>query len=108
PMIRRPFNREATWLCFRRSVEADSMTFADLHEIVTHGPFVRFRLFLTDGSSFEIRQPELFMLGRRSVVVGIARSPDQTFYDRSTTVDLLHIMRTEPLEAAASTDGTPS
>ena len=83
------------------------MTFEDLAEQVHRRPFMPFRLYLTDGTSFEVRHPELFMLGRRSVVVGLTRKPDQTYYDRATTVDLLHIMRTEPLEAATPGNGAP-
>jgi hypothetical protein len=71
-------------------------------------PFEPFRLFLTDGTTFDVRHPELFMLGRRSVVVGFAAKPEQKHFDRWTTIDLLHIMRTEPLSSAVPTNGEPS
>lgn len=84
------------------------MTFDDLRSRMHIRPFAPFRLFLTDGTTFDVRHPELFMLGKRSVVVGFAAQPDQKHYDRWTTVDLLHIMRTEPLSATAPTNGEPS
>ncbi len=84
------------------------MTFDDLAEHVNRRPFIPFRLYLTDGMSFDVRHPELFMLGRRSVLIGLAADPAQKFYDRSTMVDLLHIMRTEPLAQPTSTNGPPA
>jgi hypothetical protein len=84
------------------------MTFEVLSEQLRQRPFVPFRLYLTDGTTFEVRHPELFMLGRRAVVVGLPRHPDQNYFDRVTTIDLLHIMRTEPLLAPTPGNGEPS
>jgi hypothetical protein len=84
------------------------MTFDDLNAQLGIRPFEPFRLYLTDGTTFDIRHPELFMLGRRSVIIGLAAKPEQKHYDRWTTVDLFHIMRTEPLPPAATTNGPPT
>ena len=65
-------------------------------------PFVPFRIVLTEGTSYEIRHPELFMLGKRGAVVGLASDPEQTFFDATVLVDLLHIVRLEPLDKAAA------
>jgi hypothetical protein len=83
------------------------MTFDDLQEFVKRQPFSPFRIYLTDGTTFDVRHPELFMLGRRSVVVGVAAAPDQKYYDRSTMIDLLHVMRAELLQPAAQANGPP-
>ena len=72
-------------------------------------PFVPFRMTLTEGSTYEIRHPELCMVGRRSTVVGITSTdhPDPLF-DRSVTLDLLHIVKLEPLETPSATaQGSP-
>jgi hypothetical protein len=74
------------------------MSHEDLKIRVEHRPFGPFRVVLTEGTSYEVRHPELFMLGKRSVVIGIAKNPDQTFYDGTVMVDLLHIVRLEPLD----------
>ena len=82
------------------------MSHEDLQARVRQRPFVPFRIVLTEGSPYEVRHPELFMLGRRSVTIGLAADPEQTVYDSSVLVDLLHIVRLEPLEAkAAAGDG---
>jgi hypothetical protein len=69
-------------------------------------PFVPFRLCLTDGWSFEIRHPELLMVGARAVVIGIPQAgvPDPLF-ERTITVSLLHVVSIEPLESSAAAKG---
>jgi hypothetical protein len=73
----------------------------ELRAALRRQPFVPFRLTLTEGSSYEVRHPEMCMPGRRSVILGFPAPGDpDLLYDRSITVDLLHIVKLEPLEAA--------
>lgn len=76
----------------------------ELAAAVRRRPFVPFRLTLTEGSTYEIRHPELCMVGNRSAVLGLGAAPNDpdSFFERSLTVDLLHIVKLEPLESAAS------
>jgi len=60
------------------------------------------------GSAIDVRHPELFMLGRRSAIVGIAKRLEQTYFDRYTTVDLLHVVRAENLPPDTPFNGAPS
>ena len=78
----------------------------ELAAAIRRRPFVPFRLTLTEGSAYEIRHPELCMAGRRSAVIGLlpTEDPDHLF-ERSVTVDLLHVVKLEPLESAASPTG---
>ncbi len=48
------------------------------------------------------------MVGRRSAIVGLTGDPGQTFYELPVQVDLLHVIRLEPLETAppAKKDGS--
>jgi hypothetical protein len=66
-------------------------------------PFVPFRITLTEGSTYEVHHPELCMTGRRSAVIGLTLpgAPDLLF-ESSVTVDLLHIVKLEPLDKAPS------
>ena len=43
----------------------------DIEEAVRRRPFAPFRITLTEGSTYEVRHPELCMVGRRAVVVGV-------------------------------------
>lgn len=77
----------------------------DLIEALRTSPFRPFRLYVSDGSTFEIRHPETLMVTRHSVIVGVLGSADNgdsgsTYPDieRSTTVDLLHVTQMEELQ----------
>ena len=76
----------------------------ELRAAVRRTPFAPFRLTLTEGSSYEIRHPDLCMVGHRSAVLGLGADPNDpdALFERSVTVDLLHIVKLEPLESAAS------
>jgi hypothetical protein len=71
----------------------------DIREFLQHKPFQPFRLTLIDGRTYEVRHPELAMVGRSSVAIGVP-SPDdpRPVYDRLVTVSLLHITQIEPSE----------
>jgi hypothetical protein len=71
----------------------------DLDKRLERKPFQPFRIYLTDGAAFDIRHPEMLMVGKRAAVIGMADDPADTHYDRSIDVDLLHVIRAEPLEA---------
>jgi hypothetical protein len=74
----------------------------ELRDALRQQPFEPFRLVMTDGIGYEIPHPDLLMVGRRTAVVGVAGQPGQTFYERTVKVDLLHVIRIEPLQAASS------
>jgi hypothetical protein len=73
----------------------------DLERHLNARPFVPFRIKLTTGETYDVRHPELVMVGRRSVIVGITHDPIPR-YERAVTVALVHIVRLEPLEAASA------
>jgi hypothetical protein len=70
----------------------------ELRDVLKTTPFEPFRLVMTDGTGYEIRHPDLLWVGRRTAMVGLTGDPGQTFYERSVRVDLLHVIRLEPLQ----------
>ena len=74
----------------------------DLHAKLHAVPFERFRMYLTDGSAYDIRHPESVLIGRRTAVIGVKEKPSQNYYDRFVTVVLVHIVRLEPIEEGAA------
>jgi hypothetical protein len=78
------------------------MSHEDLVTFARRSPFEAFRLFVSDGCVYEVRHPELLMLGKRAVAIGLTTDPSQTIYDRLATVDLFHITRVEPLEKSTA------
>ncbi len=71
----------------------------DMREFLQKKPFQPFRLTLTDGRTYEVRHPEMVMVGRSAVAIGLPAPNDpRPVYDRLVTVSLLHIMQVEPSE----------
>ena len=72
----------------------------DIREFLQRRPFQPIRMTLTDGQTYDIRHPELAMVGRSTVAIGVPAPNDPSpVYDRLVTVSLLHIMQVEPREA---------
>jgi hypothetical protein len=75
------------------------MTQQDLLGWTRRRPFAPFRLFVDDGSAFEIRHPELCMPGFSTVAIGLPRDPARPEADRIIMVSTQHVSRLEPIEA---------
>jgi hypothetical protein len=80
----------------------------EIAEALRHDSFRPFRLYLSDGGTFDIRHSELLMLTRHSAIIGIldrrdnGSSPDAgngyPDIERTTRVDLIHVTRIEELQ----------
>jgi len=73
----------------------------ELRDTSRRQPFLPFRIVMTDGATFEIRHPDLIWVGRRSAMIGLTGQSGQEFYERSVQVDLLHVIRLEPIALAS-------
>ncbi len=78
----------------------------ELRSLLGARPFVPFRLYLTDGAQYDVRHPDLMLVGGRTAIVGQSSDPSNTFYEIYTTVVLFHIVRVEPLPAATPATGS--
>ncbi len=75
----------------------------DLLEFLRIRPFQPFRIFVTDGTMYKVRHPELVLVGRTKAMVFFPApdSPPPAF-DRFEAVALVHITRIEPLMLTAA------
>jgi hypothetical protein len=73
------------------------MTREELREYARKQPFQPFRVALTTGDVYDIRHPDLIMVGQRSAVIGLTNDPAGTFYSRSFIVDLIHVVGIQEL-----------
>lgn len=73
----------------------------DLLALLRERPFRPFRLHLSDGSQYEVQHPEMALVGRSVVVVGVPgpEGPEGPA-ERLVNCALIHITRTEPLNGA--------
>lgn len=74
----------------------------ELRGTLKQQPFEPFRLVMTHGISYEIRHPDLLLVGKRTAVVGLVGDAGQEYFERTIKVDLLHIIRLEPIGTPAS------
>ncbi|HKI30440.1 MAG TPA: hypothetical protein VKA46_01015 [Gemmataceae bacterium] len=79
------------------------MPLEDVLALLRRRPFVPFVLHLTDGTSHEVRHPEMLMPGARSLVLGIPGDPAVPVYARTETIALVHVVRLQPLEETPTT-----
>jgi hypothetical protein len=78
----------------------------DLRGLLRREPFQPLRLTLTNSTTYDILHPELALIGRSYVQVGLARPGDpDNIADRMVTISLLHIMQIEPLESVSPPSG---
>lgn len=80
----------------------------DLQNAARRQPFEPFRVILTTGAAYDIRHPDLIMVGRRSAIIGITNEPGSTAYDRTIKVDLLHVVGIEELPGVPPSKNGPT
>lgn len=68
----------------------------EIRNHVRRQPFQPFRVFVSDGSSYEVSHPELILVGRRDVVISIELGDDD-IPERFAYCDPVHITRIEPV-----------
>lgn len=74
----------------------------DLLDFVRKRPCVPFRIHVSDGTIYEIRHPELAMIGVESAVIGLPSDTKEELYRRTETVALSHVVRLEPIGSGAA------
>jgi len=71
----------------------------DILKYLQRTPFQPFRLCLSDGRSFEIRHPEMAMVGRSAVIIGVPDpEEEEPIYERSFDCAIMHIASLEPID----------
>ncbi len=82
------------------------MSPADLLQALRKRPFEPFRIEVSDGTAYEVRHPEVALVGLGSVVIGIPPlGATQLPYERYETVSLRHIVKLIPLTQAVGGSG---
>lgn len=74
------------------------MSYEDLRAMTRRQPFTPFRVILSTGETFDVWRQDGHVLSKRHLIVGLPGETGGTDYDRTTMIDLIHIVRTEPLQ----------
>lgn len=78
------------------------MSPADIRILTKRKPFRPFRVVTSDGTIYEVRHPDLVMIGLSSIIIGYPSDQDPEAYSRSDIVSLRHIIRLEPEQEAVT------
>ncbi len=72
-----------------------------LREQLRKQPFEPFRVYLSDGSRYEVRHPEMMAVSRRDVAIGLDPKNGE-LSERLALCDPLHIVRVEPINGTTA------
>lgn len=65
----------------------------DLDRLLAQRPFVPVRLYMTDGTSYDIGHPEAVIISRSSAAVGTGKRLGLRAFDQMTHLNLIQIVR---------------
>lgn len=74
-------------------------------QALSQRPFEPFRLLISDGTHYDVRHPDLVMVGLGSLVIGVPAAGQPKLYERYETIGLAHVVKMLPLEASAAAGG---
>jgi len=77
----------------------------ELTELLRKRPFVPLRIHMTDGQTYDIRHPEMVIVLRQRVDIGVPYDLAAGIAERVEYCSLLHIVRVEELSPATPADG---
>ena len=75
---------------------------SEILQVLQQRPFEPFRLHLSDGSSYDVRSPELCMVGVSAVIIGLTKNAGDALFERTVRLDPYHVTRVEPLPALSA------
>ncbi len=82
------------------------MSPADVIQALCKRPFEPFRIEVSDGTVYEIRHPELVMVGLGALSIGIpAVGQALPVYERLETVSIRHVVKLIPLATPVAGEG---
>lgn len=92
-------DRELSFAREKRGTGA--MTIQGFQELLAQRPFRPFRLVMSSGQSYEVRHPEMAMLTRSEMLVGVDIAEDGVPAEFKIC-SLLHVTAVEPLGGSAA------
>ena len=67
-------------------------------------PFVPVRIIISSGPTCDVYHPDLVLVGRRDMVIGMASKKNPTQYEQITRVPIMHITALEDLPMSSATN----
>ena len=76
----------------------------DIQTRLRERPFVPVRLVTSSGQSYDIRHPDLVLVGRRFLIIGTASNENPTQIEAASRVAILHVADLQDIPQAAPSD----
>jgi len=70
----------------------------ELRKLLRRQPFAPIRLYFTDGTSYDVKHPEMAFLTRSTVEIGMEEKHGSGIADEVVYCSLIHIVRVENLD----------
>lgn len=77
------------------------MTLQTFRELLAARPFQPFRLVMSSGETYEVRHPEMALLTRTNILIGVGQT-EEGVPDQFRICSLLHVSSIEPIIPSAS------
>ena len=77
----------------------------NIQERVRQRPFVPLRIVTISGEAFDVYHPDLIMVGRRDVMIGMASVNHPGQYERVTRIAIMHVTALEDLPVPTAPGG---
>jgi hypothetical protein len=74
----------------------------DIQRRLRQSPFLPVRIIISSGQTFDIFHPDLVLVGRRDVTIGMASRENPAQYEQATRVPIMHITALEDLSTPSA------
>jgi hypothetical protein len=71
----------------------------DIQKRLRQIPFMPVRIIISSGQTFDVYHPDLVLIGRRDIIIGMASGENPTQYEQTTRVPIMHVTALEDLPA---------
>jgi len=79
----------------------------DIQARLRQRPFVPLRIVTTTGQTYDIHIPELMMVGRHYLIVGMPSKENPTQLEQDTRVAIIHVVEIQDLPTSPATHNGP-
>jgi hypothetical protein len=74
----------------------------DIQRRLRQNPFIPVRIIISSGQTFDILHPDLVLVGRRDITIGMASTENPSQYEQTTRVPIMHVTALEDLPSTIS------
>jgi hypothetical protein len=75
-------------------------TAADIRDRLRGQPFVPLRIITSSGQSYDVFHPDMLLVGRRDLIIGMPSTDDPGVYEQVSRVAVLHITDLQDLPSS--------